>query len=223
MKLSRPQFERLLQEKCLVLSLIGMSNIGKTHWSKKLNSIGFRHFNCDDLIESHLAPVLKKLGYSGIADVSRWLGRPYEGKFSVNQKKYLTLEKAVMENIFTRIKNCQKQNIVIDTTGSVAHAGGNICSKLKQCSLVVYIEANENMKEEMFKKYLKKPKPVIFGDVFDIKKNETLKQALKRCYQELLNLRGALYTEYADIIIPRGAIERDMNARQLISIIGQSL
>ncbi len=39
MKLSKRQFDQLLLENQLVISFVGMSNIGKTYWSKKL--IGF--------------------------------------------------------------------------------------------------------------------------------------------------------------------------------------
>lgn len=223
MHLSKPQFEQLLQKNQLVLSFIGMSNIGKTYWSEKFSGIGFKHLNCDDLIEAKLSPVLKKLGYLGVADVSRWMGQPYDERFFANQQKYLALEKKIMENILTQIKNREKQNTVIDTTGSVIHINENICFNLKQYSLIVYIKADENMKGEMFKQYCKKPKPVIFGKVFNIKRKETNKQALKRCYRELLDLRGALYTKYADVIIPRGAISKNINTRQFISLIEQSL
>lgn len=223
MELLKQRLEQLLQENRLILSLIGMSNIGKTYWSKKLHDIGFKHINCDDLIEAKLAPILKEHGYSGIEDVSRWMGRPYDDRFSANQQKYLSLEKETMENIFAQIKNRKMQNTVINTTGSVVHTSRNICVRLKQCSLVVYIEATENMKEKMFNQYIKEPKPVVFGDVFDPKENETVMQTLKRCYRRLLNLRSALYAEYADVIIPRGAIEESMDVNQFISLIKQSL
>lgn len=223
MNLSKIQFEKLLQENKLVLSLIGMSNIGKTYWSKKLRAVGFKHLNCDDLIEAKLAPILKRLGYSGIADVSRWMGQPYDERFATNQQKYLSLEKEIMENIFVQIKNGKKQNIVIDATGSIVHTSKEICLKLKKHSLIIYIEATENMKDEMFKQYIKKPKPVVFGKMFVQKKNETTKQALKRCYQKLLNLRSTLYAEYTDIIIPREVIKKNMSVRQFISLVKQSL
>lgn len=223
MNLSKTRFEQLFQKNQLTLSFIGMSNIGKTYWSEKFSGIGFKHFNCDDLIEAKLSPVLKKLGYSGVADVSRWMGQPYDEGFFANQQKYLALEKEIMENILTQIKNKEKQNTVIDTTGSVIHTNENICFNLKQYSLIVYIEADKNMEREMFKQYCKKPKPVIFGNVFNIKGKETNKQALKRCYRKLLDLRGALYTKYADVIIPRGAIPNNINTRRFISLIEQSL
>ena len=36
------------------LSLIGMSNSGKSYWSKKLEDYGFKRFSSDDYIEEIL-------------------------------------------------------------------------------------------------------------------------------------------------------------------------
>jgi len=166
MKLSKSQFEQLLKQDKLILSFVGMSNIGKTYWSKQLQCVGFRHINCDGLIEEKLTPVLGKLGYSGIEDISRWMGQPYDERFIVNQNKYLSSEKEVMKKIFAQVKNENLNNTVIDTTGSVIQTGKNFSEKLKQYSMVIYIEASENMKEKMFKQYLEEPKPVVFGDVY---------------------------------------------------------
>jgi len=224
MKLSKRQFDQLLLENQLVLSFVGMSNIGKTYWSKKLHNKGFRHFSCDDLIEAKLEPILNELGYAGIIeDVSRWMGQPYDQKFATNQQKYLSLEREVMEDIFAQVNNGKKQNTVIDTTGSVIHTSRNLCARLKQCSMVIYIEAPESMKEEMFKRYLKEPKPVVFGDIYNPKDNETEMQTLSRCYRKLFNFRSTLYAECADMVIPRGAIKENMHVQQFISLIKQSL
>lgn len=223
MNLSRRQFEHHLGENKLVLSLIGMSNIGKSYWSRKLGDVGFVHLDCDGLIEERLAPALKKLGYSGIEDVARWMGRPYDERFVTNQQKYLSFEKETLETIFDRIQNSGNQNTVIDTTGSVVHTGKDTCARLRERSLVVYIEATDDMKEEMFAQYIKRPKPVVFGDVFVKQKNETAIEALERCYRKLLDARSALYTEYADVVIPYGAADHSMTADQFISLIAQSL
>ena len=120
-------------------------------------------------------------------------------------------------------ENKKKQNIVIDTTGSFVHTGSDACSQLKKRALAIYIKANDSMKEKMFEQYIKKPKPVVFGDIFATKKGETNKRALKRCYLQLLDLRSALYTQCADVIIPREAISQDMDAKQFISLIRKSL
>ena len=39
------------------ISIVGMSGSGKTYWSKKLESEGFKRFCCDDLIEEKLEKI----------------------------------------------------------------------------------------------------------------------------------------------------------------------
>lgn len=223
MKLSKLEFEKLFQENKLVISFIGMSNIGKTFWSKKFESEGFKRIGCDDLIERKLTLDLEKLGYAGIADVARWMGQPGDEEFSNNQQKYLSLEKEVMSDIFNVIKNGNNQNIVIDTTGSIVHTGDNICKCLKNNTLVVYIEATKDMKEKMFDNYIKKPKPVVFGKLFYQKKQETCRQALERCYKELLEYRSDLYRKCADVIISRKIIKENMSISDFLSLVKKYL
>ena len=223
MKLSKLQFNKLLQENRLVLSLIGMSNVGKTRCSQKLNGVGFQHFNCDDLIETRLALPLKKLGYTGTEGLSKWMGQPYEKRYPANQKKYLSLEKEVLRNIFLKIKDGKLENKIIDTTGSIVHVKGNMCAKLKKYSLVVYIKATAKIQEEMFARYIKEPKPVVFGKLFRKKERETPMQTLKKCYKKLLNLRSKLYEKYADVVIDCQKIKTDIDAKQLIALIKRSL
>jgi len=224
MRLSKRKFNELLQKNKLVLSLTGMSNTGKTYWSKKLAKFDFKHFNCDDLIEIKLASKLKKLGYSGINDVSRWMGQPYDKRYKKNQQKYLNSEKTVMKDVFSEIKNKkQSNNIVIDTTGSVVHCGGNIYRELKKQTIVVYLETTDIMRKEMFNRYIKDPKPVIFGRTFIVRKGETNKQALKKCYVKLLNYRHGLYSKYADVIIPCSSIAHNLDTKKFINLIKKEL
>ncbi len=223
MRLTREQFDALLRDNQLVLSLIGMSNIGKSYWSKKLSEIGFDHFSCDDAIESRLAPVLQELGYHGIEDVSRWMGQPYDDRFSVNQGQYLSYEQEALEYFFTSRQHGTLRNTILDTTGSVVHTGEPMREKLKKHSLVIYIEATESMKEEMFRRYIAEPKPVVFGDFFIPKEGETVFQTLGRSYRALLNERESLYTQCADVRISCRQIQDNMNVHELLSLIRQSL
>ena len=68
-----------------------MSNIGKTHLSKILCEVGFAHINCDDLIELKLEKKLKAVGYSGIKEVARWMGQPFDERYFKNQKNICRL------------------------------------------------------------------------------------------------------------------------------------
>ncbi len=223
MKLSPAEFDRFFQERRLVLTVVGMSNVGKTRWSKRLRSLGFEDIHCDDLIEARLSHRLTALGYSGLADISRWLGQPYDERYSENQREYISIEKQVMEGVIADAQTGKLKNAVIDTTGSVVHTGEDICSALKEHSLVVYIEATKEMADEMFKRYIEKPKPVIFGDAYKPQEGETDAEALKRCYRDLLAVRSALYGRYADITIPATRTRECSDVGQFFSLLRRSL
>ncbi|MDA2922208.1 hypothetical protein MYX07_02995, partial [Patescibacteria group bacterium AH-259-L07] len=162
----------------MIISLIGMSGSGKTYWSQKLAGQGFLHICCDDLIEEKLASELKKQGYSGISGVAQWLGQPYEPQFKRNQNIYLAREKQVMQEILSRLEKERIDNIVVDTTGSVIYTGDDIYKKLKKYTVIVYLKIPEPLHKKMFEQYMEDPKPIIWGDIFYKRKNETNEQAL---------------------------------------------
>jgi len=190
----------------LRLSLVGMSNAGKSYWSQRLAAeAGFTHLCCDDLIERELGNELLELGYSGgIADMAKWMGQPYDKQFPVNQQRYLDLETDTLRTIMAELQNSTlKGNIIIDTTGSVVHTSPAIRHKLSELTTVIYLEATKAMRHQMFELYIKEPKPVVWGDIFKAEKGESDNEALARCYPELLKYRSTLYAEMADVTVPR--------------------
>lgn len=201
MKISKVEFERLHSSKELVVTIIGMSNVGKSYWSNLLQQFDFEHICCDDIIEKHLGSELKALGYSGIHDLAKWLGQPYSPDFKEREKQLLDLEEKVYQDILDELQNIEAGNKIIDTPGSFAHCNSSLCEKIADKSLVVYIQATENMQEEMFKNFLLHPKPIIWQNVFT-QNNENEMEALKRCYPLLLKYRDNAYKKYADIILP---------------------
>ena len=212
MRFSPDQFEKHLQDNSLIISLIGMSSIGKTAWSRKLTQAGFQHINCDDIIEEKLGDELKRLGYSGLADVGRWMGHPYEDRYIEKEKKYLDLEVETMKEILDWIRQGRPGNKVIDTTGSVIHTGDRICNQLREISLVIHFQASEEKKEKLYRKYLTSPKPVVFAGHFEKQTGESNSDALQRSYRNLLETRSRLYEQYADLTIPSESLTRDMVA-----------
>ena len=172
------------------ISLIGMSGIGKSYWSKKLAHMGFTRFGCDDLIEEQLAPELQALGYSGIHDMAKWLGQPYEPQYAVNSQKYLYQEQKTLDDILNQIETSSiNDDIVIDTTGSVIYLADGTQKKLKQLTTVVYLSVSEAVKTQMYQLYFHHPKPVMWGDMFSPLPGESSLQTLQRCYLELLDYR----------------------------------
>jgi len=185
----------------LVISLIGMSCSGKSRWSKKLAERGFERICCDDLIEKELATELKKHEVHGIQDVANWMGYPYEERFPRNQSLYLNAEIKIMKRILEKLKKGVKKNTVIDTTGSVIYTGEKILKDLKKYSLIIYMETPASMLPEMFRRFIEKPKPVLWKEIFSKCKNETNEDALARCYPKLLHYRRGLYKKYSDVIL----------------------
>lgn len=181
------------------ITLIGMSGAGKTHWSKKLVKKGFMHLCCDSLVEEKLDKELKPLGFSGIKDVARWMGQPYDKQYPETSEKYLSLEKEVMRELIKGLKAniFRKKNIVIDTTGSVIYTGKMIMDALSELTKVVYLDTCESAVKKMHELYLKDPKPVFWGKAFKKKNSEDDKDALASCYPNLLRYRTKKYKEYA--------------------------
>ncbi len=186
------------------IALIGMSNIGKTRWSRRLaNSYSYNHVECDMLVEQKLGNELTRLGYSGIHDVAKWMGQPYEPRYAETSRKYLECERAVMLETFDRLDASFGQKpSVIDTTGSVIYTGDDVRVLLKAKTRIVYFEASAGHAEQLFQRYMASPKPVIWGDMFNQHQNETREQALQRSYPQLLASRAQQYQQLADVVIP---------------------
>ncbi len=146
----------------MIISFIGMSGAGKSHWAKILErEKGYKKYSCDELIEKDLTPELALLGYKGVNDVSRWMGQPYDGRYTANSRRYLELEAKVLGESLGKIEN--SKDVVIDTTGSVVYLPPKLLQKLKQFTKVVYLETPEFVMEKMINLYLADPKPVIWG------------------------------------------------------------
>lgn len=182
------------------ISLIGMSNIGKSHWSNKLADFGFTPFRCDDLIERNLEPRLRRQRLKGIGDVARWMGQPHEPHYPENSALYLKAEAAVMNEIIRKMREGNGR-FAVDTTGSVIYLGEEILAKLRELSTVVLLNAPESHQELLFQKYCAEPKPVIWGNMYKPLPGEDVKDALARCYPLLLKSRNELYRRHAHAVL----------------------
>lgn len=186
----------------MIFTLIGMSSVGKSFWSQKLADMGFTLFCCDDLIEKKLEVELKHLGYKGIADVAHWMGMPYDPQYPQTSSRYLSLEGQVVREILDWIESdIHNNNVIIDTTGSVIYIDASIQKRLKALTKIVYLETTESQKEEMFRRFMIHPKPIIWGDTFTQRHNQSRKEALEVCYPKLLSYRCQIYNDFADVSI----------------------
>ena len=181
----------------LKLSLIGMSGAGKSYWAQKMAGAGFRVISIDDRIERKLAPELTAGGYQGIGGVAAWMGWPNETTYREREEKYLDYEVSSMTEALDGIQLATEDGVVLDTTGSVAYTGEEICRRMQSLTTVVYLEASTAEEQLLIERYLSDPKPVLWGDQFAQSPGESAHDAVARCYPQLIAHRKRMYQRYA--------------------------
>ncbi len=203
------------------LSFIGMSGAGKSHWAQKLVHAGFRAISIDDRIEQKLAPELAAGGYRGIGGVAAWMGWPDQPAYREREQKYLACEIESMREVLDEIEfEAESEGIVLDTTGSVIYTGDELCRRLQNLTIVVYLEASAEEEETLIARYLSDPKPVLWGDQFLPRAGESTKDAIARCYPLLIARRKKLYERYAHRVVPMERLRAaGMDARGLLELI----
>ncbi len=194
MKLTHEQFDQLKKNDKLVIALVGMSGMGKTYRAGQLATLGFQHRNCDDAIEKRLTS-LPSVGIHGVAE---WMGQPYTERHRARSAEYLALEEGVVRSFL----DTHDGNTVIDTTGSVVYIPDATQRLLREHALVVYLEANQEVRDQLFHVYMTDPKPVVWGASFNKKTGESDHDALVRCYPQLLEFRASRYAALADVTLP---------------------
>ena len=185
------------------LSLVGMSGSGKSYWSKKLSKSGFRRYCCDDLIAARLVMDLGKK-HGSIGTVGKWMGFPFEPQYKEREAKYLACETEVMSQILGELAKAEDhpgKNIVVDTTGSVIYTSEAILARLRDCTIVVHLSTPLEIQKVKLDSYIRKPRPVLWRDLFMRKPGETNEQALARCYPLLLASRETQYKNLAHVTI----------------------
>src|ERR1700731_1385618 len=174
-----------------------MSGAGKSHWTRKLAGAGFRAISIDDRIERKLAPELSAGGHHGIGGVAAWMGWPDQPDYRERAQKYLASEIESMREVLDEIEASGEEGIILDTTGSVIYTGEEICRRMQSLSTVVYLAASSAEEEVLIARYLTGPKPGLWGDQFDRRPGESAKDAVARCYPQLIAHRKKLYERYA--------------------------
>ena len=186
-----------------VLCFVGMSNIGKSFWSKRVSAeTGCARIDCDTLIEKKLAAELAAGSYRGLQGVAKWMGFPFDPQYAQNSHRYISYEQEVMREALDRLHVHTDSRFVVDTTGSVIYLGEAILAELRTTTRIVYLEASEDHIKALFRRYIAHPKPVIWHDQYVPEAGETPQQTLKRCYPALLRDRARLYRDIAHVTIP---------------------
>ena len=195
-------------EKPLRLALIGMSGSGKTFWTKRLAETGRPSISCDDRIEQRLATRLAAGGYAGINGVAAWMGWPDSPTYAGREADYLAEEIHTLDEVLTALEKDRKQELILDTTGSVLYTGNNLLMRLRRQMTIVYLAASAEEQQLLIERYLNDPKPVLWRGAFQPKSGESPRETVARCYPALIAARRQSYEALAHYTL-RVAMLRD--------------
>ena len=181
-------------------TLIGMSGVGKSHWSKKVEAQGYRRYSCDELIAERFGVELGKKG-KATQNLAKWMGQPYSKDYEDAEALYLELESAVINQICDDLENATQKDIpvVVDTTGSLIYLQETILKRLRNLTHTVLLNVPFDKHEELFETYLQDPKPVIWNGKYLPCEGENPQKALSRCFRELLVYRNKRYGLMSDL------------------------
>lgn len=179
------------------VALIGMSGLGKSHWSRFFEERGFTRLSCDEMIAAKLS------GGDPSFHLGTWMRFPFDDGYAEREKAYLDLEIETLGAALATLSAApQDQRFVIDTTGSAPYAGHELMTSLASAVRVVHLATDPAALDRMRENYRKRPRPILWGGRFDVRPGETGEDALSRCYPDLVRFREALYAKYAHQTIP---------------------
>lgn len=197
-----PMMQETHPEKPLRLALIGMSGSGKTFWTKRLAEAGRPSISCDDRIEQRLASRLAAGGFAGINGVAAWMGWPDSPTYAGREADYLAEEIHTLDEVLTGLEGNRRQELILDTTGSVIYAGNNLLMRLRRQMTVVYLAASAAEQQLLIERYLTDPKPVLWRGAFRPRPGEAPRETVARCYPALIAARRQSYQALAHCTLP---------------------
>jgi shikimate kinase len=157
-----------------------------------------------------LAEIRKRPVGNSLAEIGRWMGLPYQADFRRREALYLAGEVDVLRDVIARATICayHRTNCVIDTGGSAIYADEEIFQQLRSFAIVVYLTIPTSVHQQMLLTYLANPLPLIWNGLFNQAPNESLDEAFKRCYSQLIRHREQLYELYSDVKLEYGYYRR---------------
>lgn len=187
----------------MIITLVGNSNVGKTHWSIRLErEAGFRRIDVDRIgYGNKLIALLKEeLGRTPtIEDAVAWLGQPGTEKYAINCPKLLNWYfEGLRETIDILRVAAEQTKIVVDSGGSLAHAPEEFISELRKLTHVVCLAVSDKRIDKILQSYQVNPKLVTWPmDSYTTKAGESCQAAMERNYRELIRFREKRYRDMA--------------------------
>lgn len=163
-----------------VITLMGMSGVGKTYLSCLLARQGWFHYSCDlEIGTKYLgSEVEQTLGEKNnitaedLSQLSRYVGKLGKGELSLDefkrrQKKYYDAECESLKKLQSVVQGAHKNgfhHVINDSTGSLCEINdGLLFDAIDENSLIVYIKANAEEEKEVLKRAQEYPKPMFFS------------------------------------------------------------
>lgn len=186
----------------MVLTLIGMSGVGKTYWADRLSEHGYARLDCDALVAAKLRAMAGPVGATRAA-IGQWMGFPDDSGYQGREALYRSCEAAAVRDVLIHVMEASLShtNWVIDTGGSAIYAGAALFRQLRRFTSIVYLELAPPMRQQLIDAYLAGPHPLIWDGKFRQLPGETREAAVRRCYAQLLGARERLYEQYSDVTL----------------------
>lgn len=184
----------------MILTLIGMSCVGKTYWATRLAGLGFAALHCDDLILAQLQARTAN-AVASMEQAGAWMGLPYERRFRRREQVYMDCERAALEEALRTAAAHSRagSRLIVDTGGSVIYAGDDLLQQLRQLSTVVYLAVTPEVHQQMLDAYLARPRALIWNGMFRPRPRERRRTTFARCYPELIQARERAYQASCDV------------------------
>src|SRR5260370_7218456 len=107
-----------------------------------------------------------------------------------------------LDEVLPGLERNRRQELILDTTGSVIYAGNNLLMRLRRQMTVVYLAASAAEQQLLIERYLTDPKPVLWRGAFQPKKGETPREMVPRCYPTLIAARPQSYEALPPSTLP---------------------
>jgi dephospho-CoA kinase len=166
-----------------VITLMGMSGVGKTYLSTMLEGQGWHHYSCDleigvDFLAKDIEDTLGQKNRIEMEDLSQLseyvgrLGKAEKGGISLEEFKrrqaaYYVAECQSLKALKAVVGKAQEEgftHVINDSTGSLCEIDDEtLIESIDENSLIVYIKANEEEEQNVLRRAQEYPKPLFFS------------------------------------------------------------
>lgn len=163
-----------------VITLMGMSGVGKTYLSLMLGKQNWFHYSCDfeigaKILKLEIETTLgekNKITADDLSQLSRYVGQLGQGglsydEFKRRQNKYIEAECQSLRELKDVVRGATSngyKNIINDSTGSFCEINDDVLlDSVDENSLIVYIKASAQEEKEVLKRAQDYPKPMFFS------------------------------------------------------------